>query len=297
MKFNVIGREVEIGWKYLFPYLAAVFAISLLAFILGLVQVYLSGNLADLSTDMGMFLALSSFATITDYLAIIGIPLSAFALLTAAGFFRMKKDAVLCRSLAAMHFLVFELLLGVLGFFMFAFIYANILQPPPDTLFIIRNLVIIAINTPIIQAFSAFLLYLWLLILVEADIKKLKKAVTPALIFALLYLVLQESAVFLLSYQGGLVYEIELGASLISFFATTLVFGLAVIYHAQGRKLDNAAYLFAALFLLPHSIYSIISFATGENTKGFEALMFFGERVVQLILIYFISGASLPKKF
>ena len=103
MEFKVLGRDVNLKLTHVLLNFGAFISIAIALYIIAfLVPSIVSGGFDTLLFEEYRFL-------LTIVFSIVNLPLLALVLLFILGMFKMKKDANMCRSLAAGSFVLFAL--------------------------------------------------------------------------------------------------------------------------------------------------------------------------------------------
>jgi len=280
MKFNVLGREVEVGWKHFLLYICAVLLVGIITFAVSAIYAYFSGALQEGISLMDAIY--SANASLSYFITIFGQPIIAVVLLAIAGSLGMKKDKFLCRSLAAVDFIILGIFFFILAIIMF-YSTGNLGVSP----------VIGQIGRFFSYTFGAFVLYLWLLLFIKPDFQEAKKAAVTALAYAVSFFLIIEAYFFLASYQTdtlppsfGLIENIR---SLVSYF----LFGFIVLYHARGKKFDNEAYLFAGLYLADTFLFVISYLLAGEGAFAVQFLTTTILNAIGLGILFYLAGMKI----
>lgn len=299
MKFNVLGREIEVNWDHVFIVLGVQISLAILFTLIGFLYSFASGYSYG-SWEFGDAFVNYAF-TQGPILGIISTPLIAFIFLWVAGYFyELKKDVSLCRSLAAASLILGIVLIPITILISFLAI------PYVSLLFIISNGFITLVGGLLFTAMSAFILYLWLLIIVKPNMERIKKAAEFAVIFSIAFLIITELILFIIQYQsdtGVYLFTFDPISVVIS-LANNFMFGLLILYYIYKKKLGQIAYLFAGIYLAPTLVYAIINFITGLLDTGLtngaiyfnyaiEGIISFVERAFELALLFYIGKISL----
>jgi hypothetical protein len=294
MKIEVLGREVDVGWKKFGLYLGLLilFYFALVAFDIAyaLFLVFAQGMDFPSAILAANDVWISSFLT---YIKPLFQPLLALALLVAAGRFGMKKSVSLCRSFAASEFIIFGLGGAALDALLsLSLIYWGKGAGAGNPFFSFADIVIGG-------AFGAIMLYLWLLIFLDLKRGKLGWAAWNAGAYALIFFMLPELYNFFLAYQSGNVYAPKYNfLGILVLLISNFLFALPVLYHAYGKKIGQDAYVFAAIFLLPAAMYaigdSIIgAFVGPAHTDYFGASLVWlalgGRKLLELAALYLLA--------
>ncbi len=268
MHFSVVGREVDVELKHFLIVFGTIVVLTIVAAAVAIPYAYLS------SSAFGMAMVevtAMSFAVVT--------PLSAFLMLFLVGIvLKKKKDAALCRSLAAASFMLYALLYIV--FMGLAIALGHISFNP---LYDAANL--------FSAGSAAILLYLWLLIFLKPDGKKVGKTMRYAAIYAIAFFIIQKLYLFFSYYNTATVYTLTPTSALIIWMVHNFLFGLALLYFAKEiKKLNGAAYLFAGLFLGSSLLYTINKFIVSPGlTEFLVGISDLVMSAVALVLVYLLS--------
>jgi hypothetical protein len=299
MKFDVLGRDVNVGWNHVVVSLLSLIAYAVIILIVALPPAYffyLPLKYASEPGGSGIMLIQGAGDYGRAIASIIGIPFEAFILiLVASWLYKMTKDAALCRSLSGAYFFV------TTGIYL-------VVSIPVTILFLLGQLTLLPGSTLLTQlagmllnilgnATGAILLYLWLLAIAEPDMQKAKKTIIPAAVFGAalaLFWFLQvlpwtapdQSALI----QDTIIFAVgQHMAGLISAFLLNLVLGFIILYHLKGKKLDDAAYLFAALIVASPLLMMMESLAISGTSDLWATLT----ALVTLALLYGLSRIDL----
>jgi hypothetical protein len=288
MRFEILKREIDVKWDHIFVVLGAFVAIALVAAIVSLLLVFISpGTLPiqgqgkfDFSTN---FLAAS--AIVTSVFGLVGQPILAFAMLYLAGIFKMKKDLDLCRALASCAFVLGMVMLLISAF---AGLVVGLYELSMSGLFVL----LVSVLTSILSRVAgAIILYLWLLILLEKNIDRIKKVVVYALVFALALFLIEKAGSRVFEYAVGVLYPIEFGVVILAPFIRDFVFGLVILYHTLEKKIDkNTAALFTVAYLGSYTLSVISSFIYGRTI--IPSLVTAALEVVGIGILYLLSRAN-----
>jgi hypothetical protein len=294
MKIEVLGREVDVGWKQFGLYLGLLilfyFVLVALDMAYAFFLVYAQGMDFPSAFLAANDVWISSFLT---YIKPLFQPLLAFVLLVAAGRLGMKKSISLCRSFAASEFVIF----GLGGATLDALVYLALIAwgkgaGAGNPFFSFADIIIGG-------AFGAIMLYLWLLIFLDLQKGKLSRAAWNAGAYALIFFMLPELYNFFIAYQSGNVYAPRYNfLGILVLLISNFLFALPVLYHAYGKKIGQDAYVFAILFLLPAAMYaigdSIIGVFVGPvHADYFGASLVWlalgGKKILELAALYLLA--------
>ena len=288
MKFNVLGREVEVQWKHLILVLIVKVGFELFSYF---IQSAIA--ISQYQSEPIHY----SLAGIESIFSSISLLLYGFIILWAADFIKgMKKDIALCRSfagadfIAGLAFTLFWLALAILSL---------------NSLFFDESMMFSElINKAFSFILSSVLLYLWLHILLEMNSEKIKSAAKLAAVFAIIFPILFEFYDFIVwSFYGEYSPFYFDPVSIISALIGHFVFGFLLLYHIHNKKLDRVAYVFTAL-LMGSGVFHIILYAVqGSLSDGMVyanwimgELISIGSRILMLGALYLISRIRLDKE-
>jgi hypothetical protein len=294
MKFVVLGRDVNVEWNHLAVSFLSLIAYALIIFIVALLPIYLFYMPLKYASELGGFgvvlvQGLSDYGT--TIASIIGAPFKALVLLLAATWlYKMAKDAVLCRSLAGAYFFVE---VGIYLVFFIPVTFLFLLDPLalPPRLTLLSQLLGLIINI-VGDAASAILLYLWLLAIAAPDRQKAENTVAPAALFGLAMVALSFLPL-LLDVTSGAV-RVDFGSAFATqetaiYFLSKFVFGFIILYYLKGKKLDDAAYIFAALIVASPLITMLDRLVMPGTLDLWSTLI----AMVQVVLLYGLSRIDL----
>ena len=302
MKFNVLGREVEVQWKHLILVLIVKVGFELFSYFIQsaiAISQYQSEpihySLAGIESQSEPINY--SLAGIESIFSSISLLLYGFIILWAADFIKgMKKDIALCRSfagadfIAGLAFTLFWLALAILS-----------LNPFFDEFRMFEEL----INKAFSFILSPILLYLWILILLEMNTEKIKSAAKLAAVFAIISPMLLEFYDFIVYFFYGEYSFYFVPVSIISALIGYFVFGFLLLYHIHDKELDLAAYLFAALYIGSGVFYIVLYVIQGISSGGIDLvymnwitgmLISMGASTLTLGFLYLISRIRLDKR-
>lgn len=276
MKFKAAGREFVIGWNHAM----LVFGLSMLIGFaaVGIAVVYTASAGMEVTPErLG-----EGTSAITAVLGVVAEPLLPFLLLLACGYLGMKKDVQLCRSLAGADavILVFFSLLGMGAGFLVGVVSAEIAVP-----YLIGWLGgLLSIGA------GAAITYLWLLIFINPDRERAKRAAKKALIMAGLIFLLNEIAVVLLGYSTGLLMPLDISPGTVLWVAAEFLLGFVLLYHLEGKTDAGDIRLFAAMYLGPHAFYMLAD--AGLIMGGdYASVIGAAEAVAELALVYLLKDS------
>lgn len=244
MRFEIARREVDVRWGHVAVVLASIAAIVVPTLVLAMLWAYALPPEPVFSFQENSAMTMAWLLSVLDLIA---SPISAFLLLTFAMLLKMKKDVALCRSLAGAEFL----LMAAFDVSLFAAAFLLSLAAPVA----MQGSARLAVSTPaalVSTAGGAIVVYLWLLAIAAPDRKKAEQTLVPAAVFALLAVAIGVFPAVIDLAGGGFradagpyIMSLQTGFSLLLNF----IFGFIILYHAQGKRLDGAACLFAALYV------------------------------------------------
>jgi len=254
MKFDVLGREVDVQWNHIFVILAVYISLAIFFTILGFVYAISASSLFN---SQGFSDAFIDFLGVqVPVVSIISYPLIAYLLLFISDqLFRLKKDVALCRSLAGAECIIGMFLwLLLIPISYYTGYYSSDIAYTLSSLF----------GSLISSVIGTVILYLWLLIFLKPDMLKIKKSLELALIFSASFFLVIEFIKVLVSYQSGNVYDFSLlfnnPFSFLSEIATLFMFGFVMLYHIQEKKIDIEEYLFAGFYLAPPLVAILLGY-------------------------------------
>jgi hypothetical protein len=279
MKFNILGREVEVSWDHIWMIIVAS-----LILIIGHMVIVTAYTLIfrDVETELTQQITVNTIA-LSWIFRYVNLPISAFILLSIAKYFKIEKNEAGCRSLAGSNFLVF-------GIGYTALIEIAYLTSMFGIEIGIEKLLGTMVFTPLNFALQSFLLYLWLGIMIKPDEEKLEKTAVHAVIFAVAAIILLPLINFILAYQEGSVYVYKDAINTLTDLSYSFIFAYPLLYHAYRRKIDLISYVFAAVYLLPSILILIFEyvfepsmFDIGENAAAIIAM------AAKLAIIYLLT--------
>jgi len=287
MEFELLGRKIDVRLAHIALFLASIIAMAILSMLIIVAVVLIrTGGL-----DSEAFLYYQM--TLTKDLVVILLPLGPLLLLMMAGFDKMKKDVALCRSLAGACFL-FTVLFTITIYI----ISLIILHYQPDPV----DIVISVLSKTLGSANGAISFYLWLLIFLSPERKRLADAAIYAVFFAVVMLVISPS-VWLFAFSGLqtaidldiLARSFQFGSDALFEGIRYMILAMPLLYSTLGKKLDrDAAYLFAGLYLgagLLGAVSDYLSFSGAWQ----GILASFITRAIGLGLLYLISRYAPPE--
>lgn len=243
MEFGLLGKGVSVDRAHVFLVIAALVLMAAVVTVLGSIYAFMLPS--DPSSGFWENVAWSSVLLIT-VVQLIALPLSAFLFLKMAPLFKLETDVPFCRSCAAANYVVsvaFSLLAIILGYGLGVYYFAGLI-------------LIEVIGSLIRPAAASFLIYLWMLLLRKPDMRRINEAAAFAVVFAAAMFLIWQSYTFFTFLGTGLVYRVELDPSHLWSFIGDMLLAVVLLYHIP-KKLDDAAYLFAGLFLAPYIFFMI----------------------------------------
>jgi hypothetical protein len=299
MKFDVLGRDVDVGWRHVAVSFLSLIVYAVIIFIVALpLAFFLYGPLRNASVSAGFGAAL--VLGVDDYgriiAPLIGIPIMAFLLLLVAErVFKMTKDSALFRSLAGAYFFI-ELGIYLIFFVLVTIIFlVNPLELLPGVT--LQSQLLGLISNLVLDAVGAVLIYAWLLAIAAPDIKKAKKTFVPAAVFgvalALFWIlpILPWNAPDVTSFiQDISIFVVgQHAVGILSSFLSYFVLGFIALYHLKGKKPDVFTCSFAALWVASPLITTLAQFLASEPLNLWAVLT----AIVQLALLYGLSCIDL----
>jgi hypothetical protein len=282
MKFNVLGEEISVEWGHVFSVAGVMLISAVLTALISMLLPFIEDN--------------ASIMQGLDFLLNIAQPFypAAFAFIAIAiaiGIFKMKKDAALCRSIVG-AFLLVGLGIALLG----AISYVEpILSYHP------KEVILYAIQTGLTylidMLIGAMMIYIWMLAVSAPDMQKARKMAAPAAVFALIMYAISILPMLIGVAEGQyipyyLLYSIATTHTFI-YLLSHFVFGFIILYHIWGNKLENMAYLFAALYLLSPVVAMAGDFLSYGILDAWATLA----AIVKLTVLYCISRPDLKDRF
>jgi hypothetical protein len=279
MKFNVLEREINVGWNHIFAIVGVMLVFAILDIASAVALHVFSDENGNVSPEIALLFGVAGvFFPVVFAFAAIAI---------AVGMFKMKKDAALCRSLAGAFLLVMlgVAILGGLG------ILDNIISyhPTEVILYLMQTSITFLAGALVGTAMA----YLWMLAISAPDMQKARKMAVPAAVFSLILYIISILPMVIRVAEGQYIlsyffYSIATADAII-YLLSHFVFGFIILYHIWGKKLDNAAYLFAALYLVSPVVAMAGDFLAYGALEAWATLM----TVVKLALVYGISRPDL----
>lgn len=268
MQIKLAGSSIDIKGQHLIATFVLFLVIGVPATML-LLSSPTSGSTAATSAFYSIILAI---------LSIIAHPLLAILLLFVAGVFKFKKDESTCRSMATSGFIIYGAALIVL-------LILSFVITPMEISANISGAIVGLLQTGV----DAIMIYLWMLIFLKNDGKKIVSTIPYALIFSILVFVAGRLFLYGLAYHNGVPYVFNFDIASFSIIAVWFVDGTAILYRIKGQKLNmEAAYIYSALLIAGAIVYGAVD-PTGAflgNLSRFELLI---EDIVALILLYLLS--------
>lgn len=282
MEFDILGWDADVRIRHIILMALVPFGIPFLSSAIGLLYALFSGlDIAEGFYNLGAILG--------PFFGIFLLPLVSFvSLYLAPDILKMKNDPKTCRSLASAYVLCWGLGLGILSLAVqlsYGFL-------PGEMAYALLYFPISSMNTIFNAAVSAIILYLWLLIFLKPERKRLEAAIAPSVLFALLAVAVQYSIAYLLTSRGIyplLGYELA-GATY--FFLDYLVLAFPIIIFMADKRLGKGAYLFSLFYLLPF-VTSLPLDAVSQPLLLFEL----GLRISHLAFLYLITQRSFYQPF
>lgn len=288
MKFDVLGREVDVQWDHL--YIAAG-SLLFWAFLVGIATVlFLVLSDSTIIETMNISLAISWF------FGIFIIPLLSFTMLYVAGLFNKKKDVRLCRSLAGAEFIITVILFIIAALLSFIYFIIDL-----SDFVLIASFIISQIGILLSFAFGSIILYLWLLFFLNPNLEKIKKIGTLALIFAIVVILGSEILSFLMAYQSNNIYAITFSSGTFATLVKDFLFGFIVLYHIRGKKFDRSVYPILVLYFAP-GIMSLVSVFLYQYTGPIviiipssiiQEIIYLVESLFALFILYLLKATKL----
>jgi len=300
MEFEIAKRKFGIRVDHLLVFAPVLFILLVLSILFGIAYSFVVAKHLPEADFITVLISMST--TGLGILVLVSPPIEAFLLLWAAGFFNMKKDVALCRSLSAAQFIIAAILFLVLFVLSISVSFLGLSDSLSDVPSLLVKAAPMLLQTIINIASNSFILYLWLLIFVKPDTGKLKKTAEQSLIFSVAALISIMALASVISYGSDFVYLLPSLPGTVALLASYFLLGFAVLYNIRGSKLDKSAYLFAGLYLGSEFIYMLVLIAdkglSGFAYRGISELadllpsMLFVGRVIELVLLYLLSGAK-----
>ncbi|MFH0737161.1 MAG: hypothetical protein V1827_00590 [Candidatus Micrarchaeota archaeon] len=281
MEFKLLGRKTDVGLDHILLYIGAIFVLIIVSMLITLLAVRFD------------FAALPAYsAAFASVLGLIILPLIAWSLLTIAGFSKMKKDAALCRSFAAASFL-FTLLLAIPLYLILGVVLGAQLDAADISISILSQLAV--------SAAGAISLYLWLLIFLAPERKRLADSAIYSFFFAVAMLIISRFIWVAAVGSVQTAVDLDLLARSFQFGSDTLfqvmrdiLLAMPLLYFTLGKKLDrDAAYLFAALYL-GAGLLALLSDYLSASTTWQADLASLITKAIALGLLYLLSRYAPP---
>ena len=281
MKFDIIGRKVDVGLNDLLLMLGVVLLTGVLTtmayFTLTAIAMMAEGSeFKPTLNDMGFFL-IGGEALFKSVLPVIS---SIIALALAK-----KKDVGYCRSMAASYFILISisLLLSFLG-----------TATDPYRTVGLPTLVLWNIALIFTSATLSVMFYLWLLFFLNIDWKQVKLGVMSAALFAVVFFLIGPISTYLydLLVEQNIWWAFELGqANLFTLFTDFLV-AFPLLYHSLGKKIERQDILLLIGLVLGENLFrmSVDMFSIASATAAFMNLVYF-------LSIYAVSRINLKSYF
>lgn len=296
MKFNVIGREADVGWGHLALYTGTVIAVAV-AFILivGIATLALGAYGGTDFVNGLQFTAYYApvFQVLSNLLLPFSFAITAWLLLLLAPVFKIKKDVALCRSLAAAAFIISLVInsmsvVGLRAYLLSTYLHASGLA----------GFVLEILSGLVSAAMSSILIYLALLLLLTPERKRVMDALVPVSIFALVMILVPSPLLALLNNQADVFWylvtslQTYMDPMTLVTFAEYFVFGLVILYHTRKELDMKAAYLFAAISLLGLAFFEAMMYLVVVNWTWSMMLNGVALRLIQLSSLYLLSKRS-----
>jgi len=281
MKFEIGKREIDVKWGHVLLFLGVEIGLTITMMVLSAAIAYMMPE----GPWVESFFIYNIW--IGGILAVISQPLLGWVFLSLAEPLKMKKDVGFCRGIATAQFLVITaiwLLVMVIETIFFITHMgpgAEFLPPAYNIAFTLGYLVSAALG--------AIVQYLWMLLLLNPNKRKLTDAAFYAVIFALLMALLDASIAFAMTYYPGMAFQLSLDIEMARYLAIEFMFGLPLIYYLKGmKKLDDGAQIFVALYVGAKALYLIanMEWITLGNVVEIIALI---ESLLGLVLVYLLS--------
>jgi hypothetical protein len=231
MKAQVLGIDIDMGWKHLLLVISALL-------IFGIV-----GAILSFQDWMLQF---------TYTIGLLGPLLLAFVYLKLAPVFGFKRDEGFCRNCASVNFLVLAVM-SALGFIMMA------LSDLSAPIWFLSGLLLALLSSIAGGVAGGITIYLWMLLLLKGDREKVVKAAWYAVAFAALMFLIGAGYAFLSLYASGDVYVVDIWS--VSGLAAlgNMFFGFILLYNFP-KALGRWAKLFAVAYMGSSLLADIASF-------------------------------------
>ena len=287
MKFEIAKRGVDVRWNHVWLFLGVQMAFAI---ILGILSAAIAYIVTGIVTTDFFFWA----GAISSILGGMFWPAAAWVYLSQARDFKFGRDVGFCRGMAAAGFLV----ASVTSLAMSLLLFVRFGSGFPGY-GILENVRAIASF-----GFGAVISYLWLLVFLKPDRKKMMETAKYAVIFAVMMLVVSNIVEVLIPHFSNLSYDLlaleatytlSKPLSLLSFLLVEFVFGFVLLYHvSEMKKLDEGAYLFIGMYLvylLLGLVPDIDSLFGGHWSLG--GLFILIDGIIGLCLVYLLSRLNL----
>lgn len=269
MKMALGGTEFEVNGSFLFTALIMLAAIAIPVSVILFGVVPNAGAAGDKSFD-------AYYSAVTGILGVIAGPLVAGALVLGMGLFKIDKGPSTSASLAASAFVIYAAVIA--GFFLL-----SVSASPAGA----GKAALGAISTILQAAAGTIVIFLWMLIFIKPDTKRLGQIVPYALAFAVV--VFLAGRLLLLALSGGGQYQLSFDLASLAVIAAWFLNGTAILYSTRGKGLDmDAAYTYAALVLADGLIYGLVD----KNMVLLGSLSRFAvlaEALAALVILYVLS--------
>jgi hypothetical protein len=288
MKFNILGREVNVEWDHVF---IAVGSMLLWIFLTGIITLLIL-NLVEGSSDTNN----ETMVVISWFFGIFILPILAFTMLYVAEFFNHKKDVQLCRSLAGAEFILILIVFIILAAYSLIKVTGYL-----SDLALVGSYVVGQIGVLSSFVFSSIMLYLWLLFFLNLNIEKIKKVAILSLVFVIAINLGNEILSPLMEFLSNNVYSLKFTNAFYAAILKEFLFGFIVLYHLQGRVLDRSLYLIVIIFIAPY-IAALIStfldqYASSTVVVGvssmIQEIITLVQKAISVVILYLLKDIKL----
>lgn len=280
MEFEFLGRKITTQAShfllFLMVFLSLGLGIALVSLVLATIN-HIPGAI-DFTENF-----LWTYEDVNDWITPFLLPAIAYFLLKGAGIFKLKKDIKLCRACPAVFFILFlalHVFISIISLLFLSF----------DAVLALGKSIISILTT----GFSAVLMYLWMLIFLALDKKKIKKAAELGILFALVIVLLVELQEFFELYSIGLIYVWKFSIYQIQDMMHSFMFGLVLLYHIP-KKIGRECLLLAGLYISPFVLLLLLRqfMWFGEISFELDGLLY---AVISLGVLYLFGKTMHLKK-
>ncbi|MFH1261317.1 MAG: hypothetical protein ABII39_05235 [Candidatus Micrarchaeota archaeon] len=288
MKFNMVGREVEMQKDHIYAVLTAfilmiagIFILEILCTLILPIPIDTTYPIEEVTQETIFFMKLGAVEKIiTGILTpIYNLIFAAIIFVAATRIYKMKMETNICASLAAADFCIF-LILAVLGLLTYVMAYGT---------GSVVSAILGIFGDIATFGYTSIQLGMWLIILMEWNRTKIMKLVPVALFFAIIMLIARHAIGFFVAYNSEVAYTFDI-LSLTTVIQTMidLFFALPILYFASYIKAkDKMVYLFGGLYAMSTILDIIRVVLTSYVTADHILLMIIV--ALKLALLYLLA--------